>query len=222
MPNSISQVQRPKTLERNLDSLELLRKYGLGLSGTEELHERCYPYEHQGHYLTEHLNALSRPPAKQKSLLESVRSLQELARAQKNRDVAAVDRLRTIKKGMNFAYGYLADAALSGLRKHSKNRWALGLHKDGLIVEPTTLEARAAIGALLLAENGLIDRIKQCLHCQTWFYARFKHQQFCRDPIKKCQWNHYHTPEWRRQHREQNKKHQRAYRERMFPKRRHA
>jgi len=201
---------------RRIVGVELLRK--LGLSGEEKPHKRRYPYEDQGHALAERLNLLSSGPTKQNSLLESVRVLQEVARAQKNRDVAAIDRLRKAKKGMNFAYGYLVDAALSGLRKHSKNRWAVGIHEDGLIVEPTTSEARAAIGALLLETNGRIDRVKQCLLCQTWFYARFKHQEFCADSKKKCQWTHYHTPEWRRQHRERNKKHQRAYRERTFGK----
>jgi hypothetical protein len=216
MPNSTSQVQHEKVevlLQRILGS-ELLRK--LGLSKEEKPHGRRYPHEDHGHYLTECLNLLSHLPAKQRSLLESVRVLQEVARAQKNRDAAAIDRLRKAKKGMNFAYGYLVEAALSGLREHTKNRWAIGLHDDGLIVEPTTSEARAAIGALLLEKNGRIDRIKRCLHCQSWFYARFKHQEFCRDLNKRCQWNHYHSPEWRRQHREQNKKHQRAYRDRIF------
>jgi hypothetical protein len=76
----------------------------------------------------------------------------------------------------------------------------------------------AVLGILELFRRGRLARVKKCLHCRSWFYARFKHQQFCSDTAKKCQWNRYHTPEWRRKHSEQNRQHQREYRQRMFKK----
>lgn len=192
----------------------VLEQLAAGLWDKEESSKRHYPGEVQGSYLTEHFNSASHSRAKQNSLSESVYILQEIAVEMKRRSVPK--NLGRLRERIRFAEEYLVDEALSGLRKHFKNRWALGIHKDGLIVKPTTLEARAAMAALWLAENGRIDRVRQCLHCRAWFFARFKHQVFCRDRKKMCQWNHYHTPEWRRQHREQNKKHQRAYRQRTF------
>lgn len=91
---------------------------------------------------------------------------------------------------------------------------------DGLLVRPGTLRGLAASAVLGLSSANLLNRLRRCTHCGAWFYARFGHQQFCNDPKKRCQWNHYHTPEWRKQHREQNRKHQRAFRQRVFGKRR--
>ena len=51
-----------------------------------------------------------------------------------------------------------------------------------------------------LAEQGLLDRVRQCGKCRTWFYARFRHQQFC---STKCQTSHYKgSEEWKAHRRE--------------------
>lgn len=215
MPNTFSQVQQAR---KKFGALYVLEKLASGSWDQEETPKRRYPGETQGLYLTEHLNSLSRFPAKQSSLLKSVYICQEIAREMKSRDVP--NDLRKLRKRIRFAEEYLVDAALSALRKDSKGRWALGIRKDGLIVEPTTPEARAAIAALWLTESGRIDCIKQCLYCRSWFFARFKHQQFCSDPKKKCQFNHYHSSEWRKRNRERNRKDQIEYRKRN-PGRRH-
>jgi hypothetical protein len=94
--------------------------------------------------------------------------------------------------------------------------FALRVIKDGLVIEPTTSEGLTALALLSLFYQGKLSAIRQCLHCRTWFYARFKHQRFCR--FSNCQWRHYHSPEWRKQHREQNRQHQSDYRKRLFTK----
>lgn len=176
--------------------------------------KRGYPLQWHGEVLADRLNLESRVPALKTPLLPSIRVLQQIAAEdRKNRDVSAIDRLRKNKKGFDFAYGYLTRAAMRG----TKRKWFLaGVHENGLIVSPGTSEGEAAWVALLLDKKDRIDRVKQCIVCRSWFYARFKHQRFCNDPVKQCQWKHYHTAEWRKQHRERNRKHQQEYRERLF------
>jgi hypothetical protein len=212
MANKIRQVQKEKLsdlpdavtdIRRQFDILRRsLGERGLG---------RRYPGEWQGHILAARLNSSS--PSKQTALLASIRVLQQVAQAQKDHDISAIDRLRKKKgKGFNYAYDYLVKAAKGGKAK----TWVEGVHEEGLILGPSTEAGYAALAALVLEKKDRIDRIKQCLHCRNWFYARFRHQQFCSDRRKKCQWNHYHTPEWRKLHRERNRKHQREYRKRLF------
>jgi hypothetical protein len=60
-------------------------------------------------------------------------------------------------------------------------------------VDPS--EAQAAVYVSKLVEIGLVDRIRSCGWCTTWFFARFKHQRFC---MKECQQKAYAvTPDWR-------------------------
>jgi hypothetical protein len=50
------------------------------------------------------------------------------------------------------------------------------------------------------AETGLLRRIRRCLRCNNWFFARFNHQRFCE---KRCQVLHYQTGEyWKQRRRE--------------------
>ena len=122
----------------------------------------------------------------------------------------------------NFLVGYLNRlspqkqvAFLKGL-----SRLVKPFVEGGLAIRPTSDEGKAALAALILADESRLSRIRPCLHCRTWFYARQERQRFCSDRAKRCQWKHYHSPEWRKRNREQNRKHQRAYRERLFGKRR--
>jgi hypothetical protein len=65
----------------------------------------------------------------------------------------------------------------------------------------------AQLGAL-----GVLWRIRQCLRCKRWYYARFSHQHFC---SQRCQQTHYKSsPEWQ-QHR---RAYMRDYRARYFGK----
>jgi hypothetical protein len=175
---------------------------------------RRYPGESAGRYLAEYLNQAS-CSTNGRALLRSVYVIQELAQAVDRHDVDAVDRLR--KRGLKFAYANLTSAINSAM---STRMSAFDVHENGLIVQATTPEGRAALAVLLLEKQRRLTRVRQCLHCGSWFYARFKHQGFCNNPQKRCQWNHYHTPDWRKRHREKNRKHQRAYRERNFGKKR--
>jgi hypothetical protein len=48
---------------------------------------------------------------------------------------------------------------------------------------------------IVLAEYGRLDRMRECLRCGMWLYARFSHQRFC---STKCQQAHYWaSPEWK-------------------------
>jgi hypothetical protein len=176
---------------------------------------RRYPDENAGKFLAEYLNAL--PLSKRVVWLESLGLIQALAEAAKNRDVVTVHRLRMAKRGMKLAYEHLVKTATPA---SSIKRFELDVHEDGLIVHPVTPRAKAALAVLVLEKNSRIDRVRRCSHCEQWFYARFQHQKFCADPTKRCQWDHYHSPEWRKQNRERNKRHQRGYRDRLFGKRR--
>lgn len=92
--------------------------------------------------------------------------------------------------------------------------------QDGLVIPPASDEGKAALAAVLLYRQFRLSCIRQCLHCGTWFYAHLERQRFCGNRAKRCQWKHYHSPGWRKRNRERNRKHQRAYRERLFGKRR--
>jgi hypothetical protein len=51
-----------------------------------------------------------------------------------------------------------------------------------------------------LGERGLLGRVRKCIRCEKWLYAKFNHQRFCG---KKCQLAHYQTSEeWKRRRRE--------------------
>jgi hypothetical protein len=170
--------------------------------------KRRYPGEGEGNYLTAYLNH-SEPSA---AFLKSLRVLQEVDQAKEKKDVATIRRL--LKRGWAAAYRTFVDAVY---RSTSKHPWNFDIHESGVIVQPKTPEGKAALAAMLL--QGCLLRIRQCLHCGMWFYARFKSQKFCANPETKCQWNHYHSLEWRKKNRARNRSHQRKYREGLFGKR---
>jgi hypothetical protein len=218
MAKATSQVHVEKTFRADqMDGARLLEFLAAGVTMREGVFsKRRYPGEYQGECLAARLNSLAGAPIKQRPLLRCLHILKQFERACKTKDVAAIERLRKQKKGLHFAYDCLVQAA-SRKKKGRKPRCS-GVHEEGLIVGPVGPAGQAALAALLLDNENRLDRIKQCLHCNSWFYARFKHQSFCPDSKKKCQWNHYHTLAWRKQHREQNRKHQKAYRKRLFTK----
>ncbi len=49
-----------------------------------------------------------------------------------------------------------------------------------------------------LAEHGLLRRLRPCLRCSSWLFAKFNHQRFCG---KHCQTLHYQTGEYWKQRR---------------------
>jgi hypothetical protein len=214
MAKTTSQVQKKSPLAEMVgDKLadELIREHAPELLppfGQEKASKRRYPGEDEADYL---LSYLSQFPEKRKWLLESVHALQRLEEALLDKDFHAFVHRFSEEGGME------ASRRLHSAIKRSKLTG--GVTKHGLVVRPTTPEGKAALAVLRLKKLRRLNRIRQCRHCGDHFYARFDHQWFCPDPKKKCQWNHFHTPEWRQQHRrEQNRKHQRAYRERLFGK----
>jgi hypothetical protein len=169
---------------------------------------RSFLGQAEGDRVAEYLNRLPRAGVKQHPFLRSLSILKKFAQAARNHDKAAIDRLRKVGGDAHFAFNSLVSAAMP----KRLNELRVKVHKEGLLLQPATPGAEAAVALLVLVQKTRVDRIRQCPRCRAWFYARFKHQQFCRDPKKKCQWSHYHSPEWRRKNRERNKKHQRDYR----------
>ena len=53
-----------------------------------------------------------------------------------------------------------------------------------------------------LAQHGLLHRIRRCIRCTRWFFAKVNHQRFCG---KRCQELHYQTGEyWKQRRRERH------------------
>jgi len=172
---------------------------------------RCYPGEAEAvHILREIImHSELRPNAKKlDAVLKPIRILQLVEATNSSGDTVAIMRARRA--------GLVVWKNLE--RIISSDRVFVHLRQGVPVIDPETTEGLTAFALLSLYLTGKLDRLKQCKQCEWWFYARFKHQQFCNDPMKKCQWNHYHTPEWRKKHREQNQRHQAAYRQRMVPK----
>jgi hypothetical protein len=173
---------------------------------------RSYPGQTEGDCVTKYLNDVARIRADQHLFLESMAVLWKLSQATKDGDVPAIDRLRTQRRGVSFAHNYFASLAIPTRLRDLRVRF----HKEGLLLQPTTPKGQAAVAVLVLDQASRVDRIRRCLHCRFWFYARFEHQRFCSDGEKQCQWKHYHSAEWRKKHRERNRKHQAAYRKKLF------
>ena len=53
---------------------------------------------------------------------------------------------------------------------------------------------------LRLTQIGYLDRLRHCAYCNTWLYAKFRHQTFC---SVTCQQKKYtQTDQWRAHRRE--------------------
>jgi hypothetical protein len=172
--------------------------------------KRRYPGEAKGKFLVGYLGDTK---AKFRNLfLRSLRLLQDFESARLKQDFDAIHKLRP---NVVIAYRPLIDA-LWNLARRRRSELQIDIHEAGLLILPTTTESLAALAILLLEMEMSLHRVRQCLYCGVWFYARFKHQRFCRETSKNCQWNYYHTPEWRKKNRERNLRHQREYRKRLF------
>src|SRR5215472_1087779 len=56
--------------------------------------------------------------------------------------------------------------------------------------------AAMMLAVVRLAELGLLRRLRPCIRCSRWFFAKFNHQRFCG---KRCQELHYQTGEYWKQ-----------------------
>jgi hypothetical protein len=62
------------------------------------------------------------------------------------------------------------------------------------------------LDVVMLGQRGLLDRLRRCLDCESWFWARIRHKQFC---SVKCQQAHYKSsPKWK----EHRRKYMQEYR----------
>jgi hypothetical protein len=110
-----------------------------------------------------------------------------------------------------------SNAAMVNIEKQIKGgNWACNFAKEGLVLLPTTNEGVASLGIFLLQAKGLLKRLRNCRNCGTLFFARSKRQAYCRDRNKKCQWNHYHSPQWRKKNRKRNRAYYKKYRKANF------
>ena len=74
----------------------------------------------------------------------------------------------------------LLDKPESDFRK-GKNKFSLAFVPAAQFRNPADVfESSAVRGLMKLAELHALDSLKRCSQCETWFFARFSHQQFCR------------------------------------------
>ena len=69
-------------------------------------------------------------------------------------------------------------------------------------------EERAVMYMVRLSELGLLERVRPCKWCTSWFFAKFRHQNYCK---QQCQQKAYAvSPEWRKHRREYMRKYRRV------------
>lgn len=51
-----------------------------------------------------------------------------------------------------------------------------------------------------LGRSGFLDRLRRCVRCRKWFYARFRHKQACSTVCQRAEYKA--SPEWREHRRE--------------------
>jgi hypothetical protein len=205
---STSQVQnkklrKPSATDRAL--FQVLRTPIKPLFSERVGHKRKYPGAPEGSYLAAYLNELSARPSELKAFIDLLFTLIKTQRAmqtQRFETIVAIDAAR----------------AYARLKGKIDRQGAAHLTASGLVIPPESRDGKAALAALLLYGNSHLTRIRQCRHCNAWFYAHLDRQVFCSDSGKKCQWNHYHTPERRKKYRQRNLRYQREFRNRRFAK----
>lgn len=165
--------------------------------------KRQYPGVAEGTYLASYLNELWARPKAQKAFADVVYPLVNFERRLKGKPAEPYTELDPMR-------------AYAKLQEKIDRRGRARVTKEGLVIPPESSQGKAALAVLLLYQEFRLTRVRQCLQCGQWFFAHLERQLFCGDLEKKCQWKHYHSPEWRKKNRE----HQRKYREGLFGKRR--
>ncbi len=212
MANVTRQVQPLK------QSIRRVRNTTKSNLAAANLPARRYPGETAGKYLSERLNQLSPTSIDRMALTAALIVLREYEKAEAKGDTTACERLLRRRGFRNPRFWLKHLYATAGEQSSEKRRVLVhGIHEDGLVIAPSTTRGKDAFALLSLEAQGKLTRVLMCYQCKRFFYARFKHQGFC---STKCQGDHYHSPEWRRQNRERNKRHQRKYRDRYFGKKR--
>lgn len=172
----------------------------------------------EGRDLIHWLNEDKENPA-QRRIIEILSDLQELSKILEPQDMTSLTdsfpgpckegRLLVPRKAQQHRYDTLLKKINNRLRRYRvfaqlafpvefgwSVRWYAdwhARHRGDYIFVPST-EGEAALVIVALAKDALLDRIRNCKFCGTWFYARFKHQEFCQTG---CQQKHYAAnPEW--------------------------
>ena len=189
---------------------------GAGSSGNRPA--RQYPGETAGKYLVERLNRFSPKSRYGFAFTAGLLILRHYEQVEAKGDTVTRDQLLRRKGFRNPKFWWDHLYSIASEMTVKKRKVVLhGIHEKGLVIEPSTPRGKDAFALLSLGAKGKLNRIRKCSHCKKLLYARFNHQWFC---SKKCQWDHYHSPEWRKQNRERNRRHQRRYRETLFGKKR--
>jgi hypothetical protein len=198
--------------------VQSLKMPSVGDGNSENTSSRHYPGETAGRYLVERLNQLSPSSIDGIALAGGLFFLGQYEEAEAKGDTVARDRLLRRKTFRNPKFWFDHLYATAGEVTLKKRKLVVhAIHERGLVIEPSTTRGKDAFALLSLGAKGKLNRVRKCAHCKGFFYARFNHQWFC---SKKCQWDHYHTPEWRKENRKRNRRHQRTYRETLFGKKR--
>lgn len=89
-------------------------------------------------------------------------------------------------------------------------RWTASKSSRGAVVvvqssahfapEPAMDEPGAIQKMLALSRNGYLDRVRKCVACEQWFYARFSHAKFC---SRGCQQRYFRSSEEFKEHKKQ-------------------
>jgi len=93
-------------------------------------------------------------------------------------------------------------------------RWSSGRHEKHV-----RMDAGEALQMLLkLVQIGYLNRLRHCLQCDRWLYARFRHQEYC---SVKCQQKHYtKTPEFKAHRRQYMRQRYQRQMGSLFPRQR--
>src|SRR5215469_11115765 len=118
---------------------------------------------------------------------------QELAITEKTRDInERLRRYRFLPRA--WSTGQKPWVVIWDVLSNTEKRATL---RDGLVELNDGMALRMILD---FARAGYLNRLRRCLHCRSWLYAKFRHQDFCRT---KCQQKHYaESPEWKAKRRD--------------------
>ena len=165
----------------------------------EEHGKRVYAGEPEADPLIDWLNR-SRGSAEHKRLAGLIDGIQELISPQRDeeKEYELKERLNAILAKYRFWPSIWRE-------RRPRRTWEMLWRSDNRDEEEggeygDTLSERDAIRDVCeLVPARYIERVKRCRHCGKWFYAIFRHKEFCKI---QCQQNHYRTsPEWKEKRR---------------------
>src|SRR5689334_9099746 len=140
---------------------------------TRQVPERKYEGEEAAQIFMRYLETLNQFPGKRDNYLRLLRGLQQLESEAKKRGDHDQRWLYRRKAWENFTHE-LYEHALQ------VSPWALDWSPvQGFVVVSASLRVHALLSLLELFRRGALSRLKECRHCGSLYFARFKHQVFC-------------------------------------------